>query len=106
MGAARLNKNGDNPTDESGASRACKVAMPIFVRRLVRDAPLTGSHATTQVVDHFLPGYPVVLQKITVRRSGLIELLTFSISIRPSTNRDEIPDSRRMLPYARPITIP
>jgi len=83
MGAARSSKNGIiPPTKEVHHMFYSRNAD--FVRTLARDAPPSGSNATLPVADNFLPGYPVVLQKIVVRYCDLDDLLTFSISICPA----------------------
>jgi len=51
---------------------------------------LFGSHATSLIHNHFLPGFPVSMQKIVARQSGLNSLLTSSKTIAPTWNRSGI----------------
>ena len=56
-GAARLNKNGDNPTCQSGALLA-KMDNADFCPQIHTRTPLR-EHATLWIIEHFLPGCPV-----------------------------------------------
>jgi len=65
-----LYENGINPTSQSGA------LVTMLIQSVSAYATLpSGSHATLCTTDNFLPGFPVGLQKIVVRRSGFHKLV-------------------------------
>jgi len=60
MGAARNLRNGTiSPIKEAHCGPIAQCS--IFFRRLTRDTPFAGSHATMLISDHFLPGFPVIM---------------------------------------------
>ena len=69
----------NNPSDQRGASLEFNFWHNAdSLRRLVRDTPSSGSNATLPIINYFLPGFPVIMQKIVVRRSGSHNLLSYS----------------------------
>ena len=90
MGATRLNKNGViPPTKEVHRRFNCNADS---VRNVTRALPSRGVTQLCNIPIISYSDFPVGCVEITVRRSGFIELLTFSNSIRPTRCRTGISD--------------